>query len=81
MGDSQKYHLWKCDNHISWDDIFDYHPIRERNIYIIFPICFCQKEAFSLFFFTNLINSKLISELVSSDKTVLLIKQHKYDEF
>ena len=68
--DSRKYHLWKCDNHIPWDDIFDYHPIRERNIYIIFPICFCQRETFS--FFTNLINSKLISELVPSDKTVFL---------
>ena len=73
MGDSRKNYLWKCDNHIPRDDIFDYHPIRERNIYIIlnFPICFCQSEKFSLFF-TNLINSKLISELVSSDKTVFL---------
>ena len=67
-------------NHIPWDDIFDYHPIRERNIYIIFPICFCQRETFS--FFTNLMNSKLISELVSSDKTVsCVIMQHKYGEF
>ena len=23
------------DNHIPWDDIFDYHPLRECNIYII----------------------------------------------
>ena len=22
------------DNHIPWDDIFDYHPLRECNIYI-----------------------------------------------
>ena len=28
------------DNHIPRDDIFDYHPIRERNIYIIFHIIF-----------------------------------------
>ena len=35
------------------------------------PICFCQWETFYIFF-TNLINSKLISELVSSDKTVFL---------
>ena len=61
------------DNHIPRDDIFDFHPIRECNIYIIFPICFCQRETFS-FFLTNLINSKLISELVSSDKTVFLCK-------
>ena len=72
MGDSRKYHLWKCDNRIPRDDIFNYHPIRERNIYIIFPICFCQRETFSFFFFTNMINSKLISELVSCDKTVFL---------
>ena len=25
------------DNHISRDDIFDYHPIRECNIYFILP--------------------------------------------
>ena len=24
-------------NHIPWDDIFDYHPIRECNIYILLP--------------------------------------------
>ena len=35
--------------------------------YLIFPICFCQRETFH-----NLINSKLIYELVSSDKTVFL---------
>ena len=43
-GDSQKYHPSKCDyqprlaevdNHISRDDIFDYHPSRKRNIYFI----------------------------------------------
>ena len=72
MGDSRKYHLWKCDNRIPRDDIFDYHPIRERNIYIIFPICFLSKGDIFLFFFTNLINLKLISELVSCDKTVFL---------
>ena len=59
------------DNHIPRDDIFDYHPTRERNVYIIFPFRFCQRETFAIFF-TNLINSKLITELVSSDKTVLL---------
>ena len=26
------------DNHIPWDDIFDYHPIRECNIYIIYSL-------------------------------------------
>ena len=39
--------------------------------YLIFPFCFCQRETFYIFF-TNLINSKLISELVSSDNTVFL---------
>ena len=33
----------ECDDHIPRDDIFDYHPIRERNIYIISSICFCQR--------------------------------------
>ena len=60
------------DNHIYLDDIFDYQPIKERNIYIIFPICFLSKGDIFHFFFTNLINSKLISELVLSDKTVFL---------
>ena len=27
----------EVDNHISWDDIFDCHPIRECNIYFIIP--------------------------------------------
>ena len=27
----------KVDNHISRDDIFGYHPIRECNIYLIIP--------------------------------------------
>ena len=40
--------------------------------YLIFPICFCQRETFYNFFFTNWINSKLISELVSSDNIVFL---------
>ena len=31
-----------------------------------FPICFCQRESIFIFF-TNLISSKLISELVTSD--------------
>ena len=31
--------------------------------YLIFPICFCRRETFYNFF-TNLINSILISELV-----------------
>ena len=51
--------------------------------YLIFPIC-CVKGRRFTFFFTNLINSKLISELVSSDKTVFLcslLMKHKYDEF
>ena len=26
----------EVDNHISRDDIFDYHPLRECNIYILF---------------------------------------------
>ena len=38
--------------------------------HLVFPICFCQRE--KKFFFTNLINSKLISELVSSDSSVFL---------
>ena len=39
--------------------------------HLIFPICFCQKgDNFQLF--TNLINSKSISELVSSDYAVFL---------
>ena len=60
------------DNHIPRDDIFDYHPIRERNIYIIFPIFFfCQRETFS-FFGYKFDKFEMISELVSSDKTVFL---------
>ena len=39
------------------------------NKYLIISFCFCQRETFYIFF-TNLINLKLISELVSSDKTV-----------
>ena len=39
--------------------------------YLIFLICFCQRETF-YFFFTNLIHSKLVPELVLSDKTVFL---------
>ena len=39
--------------------------------YLIFPICFCKRETFYIFF-TYFINSKLISELVISDKTVFL---------
>ena len=27
----------EVDNHISRDDIFDYHPLREGNIYFIIP--------------------------------------------
>ena len=33
--------------------------------YMIFPVCFCRRETFYNFF-SNLINSKFISELVSS---------------
>ena len=36
MGDSRKYHP-EVDNHISRDDIFDYHPSRKCNIYLIIP--------------------------------------------
>ena len=39
--------------------------------YLIFPICFCQRETFYIFF-TNLINSKLISTHVSSNNTAIL---------
>ena len=39
--------------------------------HLIFPIRYCQRETIYIFF-TNLINSKLISELVSSDKSVFL---------
>ena len=35
--------------------------------HLIFPICFCERETFCRFCFTNLIASKLISALVSSD--------------
>ena len=38
--------------------------------HFIRPFCFCQREAI-FNFFTNLINSKLISELVSSNQSVL----------
>ena len=37
LGDSRKYHPEECDYHISRDDIFGYHPIRECNIYFIVP--------------------------------------------
>ena len=45
-GDSRKYHprnviinrgAAEVDNHISRDDIFDYHPSRKCNIYFIIP--------------------------------------------
>ena len=45
-GDSRKYHpedviinrgAAEVDNHISRDDIFDYHPSRKFNIYFIIP--------------------------------------------
>ena len=39
--------------------------------YLTSPICFCPKET-SYNFFTNLINSKFISELVLIDNTVFL---------
>ena len=43
-----------------------------------FPICFLSKGD-NLQILTNMINSKLISELVSSDKSVFLsFMQHKY---
>ena len=38
--------------------------------HLIFPICFVKGDNFQIY--TNLINSKLISELVSSDKSVFL---------
>ena len=37
LDDSRKYHHEECDYHISRDDIFDYHLIRECNIYFIIP--------------------------------------------
>ena len=33
------------DNHIPWDDIFDYHPLRECNIYIISLVAFLLSRA------------------------------------
>ena len=39
--------------------------------HLIFPICFRQRETIYIFF-TNFVNSKLISALVSSDKSVFL---------
>ena len=39
------------DNHIPRDDIFDYHHIREGNIYIVFPICFLSKADIFHFFY------------------------------
>ena len=48
----RKYYLCaSVDNHIPRDDIFDYHPTRERNIYIILPICFCHRGTFSILFY------------------------------
>ena len=45
-----------------------------------FFFCFCQRETLYIFF-TNLINSKLISELVSRDKFFsCVVMQHMYDE-
>ena len=37
LGDSRKYYPKECDYHISRDDIFIYHPIRECNMYFIIP--------------------------------------------
>ena len=37
------------DNHISRDDIFDYYPLRECNIYIL--LCFCKHIVLSLVYF------------------------------
>ena len=55
--------------------------ISEITKYLNFPICFCQMETF-YFFFTNMISLKLISELVSSGKTVSsVLMQHKCDKF
>ena len=51
--------------------MFENHDKSKITKYLIFPICFCQRATFYIFF-TNLINSKLISELVLSDKTVFL---------
>ena len=51
--------------------VIDNHDKLKIREYLIFPICFCQRETIYVFF-TNLINSKLISELVLSDKSVFL---------
>ena len=39
--------------------------------HLTLPICFCQRETIYIFF-TNLINSKFIFELVSRNKSVFL---------
>ena len=46
-----KINITFSDNHIPRDDIFDYHPIRKRNIYIIFlPYLFLSKGDIFLFY-------------------------------
>ena len=61
------------DNHIPRDDIFDYHPIRICNIYIIqaFPIGY--SELSQLFFF--LLNAQVTHSRITSP-VLLRIKSH-----
>ena len=51
-------------------DNFENRDKSKMTKHLILPIRYCQKA--NSHFFTNLINSKLISELVSSDKSVFL---------
>ena len=53
------------------DGILNKRENATHELFAIYIYCFCQRETFYIFF-TNLKNSKLISELVSSDKTVFL---------
>ena len=58
-----------------------YHPIRERNIYIIFPICFCQRETFSFFYKLDRFEIQFLSLLKVIKQFSCVIMQHKFDEF
>ena len=60
--------------------VIENHDKSKITKYLIFPFCFCQREILYIFF-TNLINSKLISELVSRDNFFsCVVMQHMYDE-
>ena len=71
-------HYWsrkgrnKCPDRSTWfgkrKEIIENRDKLKITKYLIFSICFCQRETF----FTHLINSKLISEIVSSGNTVFL---------